>query len=43
MRLIKSLGFILLTLAGVAASAQTFEVDGINYNVLSEPGERRIQ
>ena len=28
--------FILLTLAGVAASAQTFEVDGINYNVLSE-------
>ena len=36
MRLIKSLGFILLTLAGVAASAQTFEVDGINYNVLSE-------
>ena len=35
MRLIKSLGFILLTLAGVAASAQTFEVDGINYNVLS--------
>ena len=36
MRLIKSLGFILLSLAGVAASAQTFEVDGINYNVLSE-------
>ena len=36
MRLIKSLSFILLTLAGVAASAQTFEVDGINYNVLSE-------
>ena len=29
------MGFILLTLAGVAASAQTFEVDGINYNVLS--------
>ena len=36
MRLIKSLGLILLSLAGLAASAQTFEVDGINYNVLSE-------
>ena len=36
MRLIKSFGLILLSLAGVAASAQTFEVDGINYNVLSE-------
>ena len=36
MRIIKSLGLILLSLAGVAASAQTFMVDGINYNVLSE-------
>ena len=33
---IKSLCLILLSLAGLAASAQTFEVDGINYNVLSE-------
>ena len=35
MKIIKSLSFILLSLAGMTAGAQTFEVDGINYNVLS--------
>ena len=38
MRIIKSLSLILLFLAGMTAGAQTFEVDGINYNVLSEEG-----
>ena len=38
MKIIKSLSLILLSLAGMTAGAQTFEVDGINYNVLSEEG-----
>ena len=33
---IKSLCLILLAMAGMTAGAQTFEVDGINYRVLSE-------
>ena len=36
MRIIKSLSLILLVMVGMTASAQTFEVDGIYYEILSE-------